>query len=467
MSDVELQELLYPEKNAGSNFRRKPDCEHIHKELAKSGVTLSLLWDEYCLVCRENKEIPYSYRQFCRFYHEYASKTKATMRIKRKPGELLEVDWAGQTMHLKDNITGDDIPVYVFVAALPCSQYAYVEAFLSMETKNWITAHIHAFQFYGGVTRIVVPDNLKTGVVKASRNEPTINRVYQEMAEHYNTTIIPARVRHPKDKASAEGTVGNISTWIIASLRNQQFFSIMELNQAIQEKLTEFNTKPFQKKKGNRLTAFMEVEKFSLIPLPASPYEVAAWEKATVQYDYHIHSEKMYYSVPYDYIKHRVDIRLTKDIVEIFYNHFRVASHKRLYGEPGQISTNPDHMPDKHKQFINFNREYVLEWADSAGVHILTTVRSILSSYKTEKQGLKSCLGLMKLADKYSIERLETACERALNYTPRPPLKSIQTILKTGQDKLPVTNDLTETKKKTEGSFGFTRGAAYYGGERK
>ncbi|MFD1708509.1 IS21 family transposase, partial [Siminovitchia sediminis] len=192
------------------------------------------------------------------------------MRIKRKPGELLEVDWAGQTMHIKDNITGEDIPAYVFVSALPCSQYAYVEAFLSMDTESWITAHIHAFQFYGGVTRIIVPDNLKTGVVKASRTEPTINRIYQEMAEHYNTTIIPARVRHPKDKASAEGTVGNITTWIIASLRNQQFFSITELNLAIKEKLTEFNTKPFQKKKGNRLTAFTEEEKFALISLPVS-----------------------------------------------------------------------------------------------------------------------------------------------------------------------------------------------------
>ena len=160
MSDGELQEFLFPEKNAISSFRRNPDCEHVHKELAKSGVTLSLLWDEYCLSCRANQEIPYSYRQFCRFYHDYATKTKATMRIKRKPGELLEVDWAGQTMKIIDNITGEEITAYVFVSALPCSQYAYVEAFLSMETENWITAHINAFQFYGGVTRIVVPDNL-------------------------------------------------------------------------------------------------------------------------------------------------------------------------------------------------------------------------------------------------------------------------------------------------------------------
>lgn len=466
MSDGQLQEVLFPEKNASSNFRRRPDCEYIHKEMAKSGVTLSLLWDEYCQNCRQNHEIPYSYRQFCRFYHDYANTTKATMRIKRKPGELMEVDWAGQTMSIKDNITGEDITAYVFVAALPCSQYAYVEAFLSMETESWITAHIHAFQFFGGVTRMIVPDNLKTGVEKSSRTDPVINRTYQEMAEHYNTTIIPARVRHPKDKASAEGTVGTISTWIIASLRNQQFFSIKELNEAIRKKLTEYNTKPFQKKPGNRLSAFTEEEKFALIPLPASPYELATWKKATVQYDYHISVDKMYYSVPYEYIKQLVDVRITKNLVEIFFKHFRIASHKRLYGKVGQASTIPEHMPDNHKKYIDFNQDSVLEWASKVGPHTLTTVKSILASYKTKKQGLNSCLALMKLADKHSVERVEAACKRALDYTLRPTLKSIQTILKTGQDKLPEANpSVDNTTKNTTSSYGFTRGAAYYGGK--
>lgn len=417
MSDGDLQELLYPEKHEVGKIQRKPDCEYIHKELAKSGVTLSLLWDEYSLNCRQNNEIPYSYRQFCRFYHAYATKTKATMRIKRKPGELMEVDWAGQTMVIKDHLTDEDIPAYVFVSALPCSQYAYVEAFLSMDTESWITAHINAFKFYGGVARITVPDNLKTGVVQPSRTEPILNRTYQEMAEHYQTTIIPARVSRPKDKPSAEGTVGIISTWIIASLRHQQFFSIQEMNKAIQEKLTEFNTKPFQKKEGNRLTAFLDEEKFALLPLPNSPYELAQWKKATVQYDYHIHLDKMLYSVPYDYIKYQVDVRVTRHVIEIFYKHLRIASHKRLHGKEGQHATNPEHMPRDHKQYISFNKESVLEWAASAGTHILKTAESILAAYRTEQQALKSCLGLMKLADKHSIARVEKACERALGYT--------------------------------------------------
>ncbi|WP_232970474.1 IS21 family transposase [Salisediminibacterium selenitireducens] len=253
-TDSALQEVLFPEKHASSDFRKRPDYEYIHKELAKPSVNLALLWDEYSLNCRSNDEIPYSYRQYCRFYHDYARKTKATMCIKRKPGELLEVDWAGQTMTLTDQITGEAIPVYIFVCALPCSQYAYVEGCLAMDTSNWIGAHIRAFQFYGGIPRIIVPDNLKTGVSKASRYESVINLSYQEMAEHYRTTIVPARVRSPKDKAPAESTVGHISTWIIASLRDQTFFSLSEINREIQAKLTEFNTKPFQKKKRKQVS---------------------------------------------------------------------------------------------------------------------------------------------------------------------------------------------------------------------
>jgi transposase len=465
-TDQVLQELLFPEKHASMDFRRKPDCDHIHKELAKPGVNLTLLWEEYSLSCRSNEEIPYSYRQFCRFYHDYARKTKATMRIKRKPGELLEVDWAGQTMALKDYLTGEEIPVYIFVAALPCSQYAFVEGFTSMNAESWITAHIHAFQFYGGVPRVIVPDNLKTGVVKASKYEPIIHTGYQEMAEHYQTTIVPARVRHPKDKASAESTVGHISTWIIASLRNQEFFSLKELNDAVQEKLKEFNHKPFQKKQGSRHTAFKEEEHFALTPLPASTYEIASWRIATVQYDYHIVADKMYYSVPYDYVKYEVDIRITRTIVEVFYKGLRIASHKKLTGKPGQFSTLSDHMPKEHKQYIDFDTAYVRQWGETAGPSILTTINSILASYRVEKQALKSCLGLIKLVDQHSVDRVERACERALSYTSRPTLKSIQTILKTGQDKIPVTIDGENTQKeKKTNPYGFTRGADYYGGK--
>ncbi|WP_298785407.1 IS21 family transposase [uncultured Marinococcus sp.] len=467
-TDHDLQELLFPEKHASSDFRKRPDCEAIHQELAKPGVNLALLWDEYCLTCRSQNEIPYSYRQFCRFYHAYARKTKATMRIKRKPGEILEVDWVGQTMTLNDHLTGEEMPVYIFVAALPCSQYAYVEGCLSMDASDWIAAHMRAFTFFGGTPRIIVPDNLKTGVTKASRYEPVIHASYQEMAEHYQTTVVPARVRHPKDKASAESTVGHISTWIIASLRNQTFFSLAELNEAIQEKRTAFNARPFQKKKGSMETAFREEEQFALRPLPTTKYELATWKKATVQYDYHIFIEEMYYSVPYDYVKHQVDVRVTSTIVEVFYHHFRIASHKKRTGPTGQVITIMDHMPADHKKYMTFDADYVLKWGNEAGPNSFTTVQRILSSYQVEKQALRACLGLIKLADTYSVERVEHACQRVLTYTPRPTLKSVQTVLKTGSDKQPLAmSKENESQSPTTNPYGFTRGPEYYGRKTK
>ncbi|MBT9139198.1 MAG: hypothetical protein DDT31_01779 [Syntrophomonadaceae bacterium] len=270
-----------------------------------------------------------------------------------------------------------------------------------------------------------------------------------------------------KDKPNAEGTVGIISTWIIASLRQQQFFSLGELNCAIRLKLEEFNQKPFQKKPGSRQSAFLEEEKALLLPLPASSYELATWSMASVQYDYHIIAEKNHYSVPFEYIRHKVDVRMTSKVIEVFYHNHRIASHVRVRGQEGQVITVPDHMPEKHKQYLAVNAEYFKNWAISVGPNAIIVVKAILSAHKVEKQGYRSCTSLMKLADKYSLSRVEEACERALSYTPSPSFKSIQTILKTGQDKVhvrPVKRQVTKRNLDTE-TFGFVRGADYYGGK--
>jgi transposase len=200
ITDRELDKLFFPQ-DTPSIGRRYPDLEHIHKELMKSGVTLKLLWSEYCEKCRLSNEIPIMYSQFCYHYQKFAETKRASMHILRKPGEQVEVDWCGQTASIVDRDTGEIIPVYVFVAALSYSQYAYVEAFLSQDLECWISAHVNMYRFYGGVTRILIPDNLKTGVEKASwyDRDPVINKSYHEMAEHYNTAVIPTRVRHPKD----------------------------------------------------------------------------------------------------------------------------------------------------------------------------------------------------------------------------------------------------------------------------
>jgi hypothetical protein len=288
------------------------------------------------------------------------------------------------------------------------------------------------------------------------------------MAEHYQTVIMPARIRHPKDKPNVEGAVGVISTWIVASLRNQQFFSITELNKAIREKLAEYNEKPFQKKSGSRLSSFLEEEKFALLPLPAPAFELATWKKATVQYDYHILVDKMYYSVPYEYIKHQVDVRINKKMIEIFFNNFRIASHIRLYGKEGQPSTMPEHMPDHHKQYLQYSREYFFKWSDSVGFHTHSVVRGIFLSYKVEKQAIKSCMALSKLADKYSLTRLESACRRALEYAQKPNVNMIKTILQTGQDKYEIETVNQENEiKDQKSSHSFTRGAEYYGRKEK
>lgn len=464
MTDQDIGKLLFPVITPKSLYKL-PDYEYVHKEMAKSGVTLSLLWNEYCEQCRLSGDIPFMYTQFCKYYREFANKTKATMHIDRKPGEKQEVDWAGQTAFITDTDTGELIPAYIFVTALSSSGYAYVEAFLNQNQESWITAHVNAYRFFGGVTRILVPDNLKTGVERVNWYTPIINRTYHEMAEHYGTCVIPARVRTPKDKPKVEGTVGIISTWIIAALRKQQFFSLAELNSAIREKLEQFNTKPFQKKSGSRKSVFLEEEKEYILPLPKQPYELSTWKISTVQYNYHVAVEKMYYSVPYEYIKQKVDIRLTRNVIEVFFQGNRICSHPRLHGYPGQYSTTVEHMPDDHQKYTSWNAERFLSWAKSIGPNTEVVIRAIFASHKVEQQGYRACMGLLKLADKYSIQRLESACARALTYTPRPGFKSIQTILQSGSDQITQEN-LVQDKPETN-PHGFTRGAAYYGGESK
>lgn len=465
VTEEDLLTMLYPEKAHPSSSRKIPDCEYIHRELARSGVTLSLLWSEYCEACRLSSEIPLKYTQYCNYYRKFAATTKATMHIQRKPGEQMEVDWAGQTAAIVDRDTGEIIPVYIFVAALPSSEYAYVEGFLSQNQESWIAAHVHAFTHLGGVPKTIIPDNLKTGVEKSSWYSPVINKTYHEMAEHYGTAVIPARVRKPKDKPSVESTVGFISTWIIAALRNQTFFTLDELNDAIYEKLAELNSRPFQKRTGSRLSAFLDEEKYALQPLPASPYELATWKVATVQFNYHISLERMHYSVPYEYIKHKVDVRMTKGVIEIFFNHHRICSHPRLYGRPGQYHTVQDHMPDKHKQYVQWNTERFLSWARSVGPSTTVVIQAIMAYHRIEQQGYKACMGVLKLADRYSLVRLEAACSRALSYTPNPSYKNIHTILKSGQDMVAAEAAVAAERSNEDShqQHSFTRGASYYG----
>jgi len=460
VSDRVLEQKLFG-KRIRTQKRKMPDFEYIHQEMAHSGVTLSLLWNEYCESCRMEGSHPLMYTQFCYHYQEYTSKNKATLHIHHKPGDRIEVDWAGDTASIQ-NTSGKPIPVYVFVAVLSCSGYAYAEGFLSQNLESWVMAHVHAFQFFGGVTRILTPDNLKTGVQKADWYSPVINKTYNEMAEYYRTAVIPTGVRKPREKALVERTVSILSTWIIAALRNRQFFSLFDLNEAMKQKLNDFNKKPFQKRPACRESAFAEERPF-LIPLPDKPFEMSTWKTATVQINYHIAVDKMYYSVPYEYIKYKVDVRLTADMVEVFYQNLRIASHRRLYGHPGQYNTVIEHMPEKHRQYTQWNAERFIRWACDIGPCTEQAVRAIITSKKVEEQSYKSCIALLKLADTYSVARLEAACKKALSYTATPGFRSIRTILKTGSDKLKKEIAMITSENETSAAFAFTRGAAYYG----
>lgn len=453
LTNQELEFILYPGR-AQKDGRMMPDYEYIYRELAKPNVTLTLLWSEYCARCEAAGAIPYQHTQFNEKYHAYAASKKATLRISRKPGEVMEVDWAGGTLAVTDSISGEPITAYVFVACLPCSMYSYAEATPDMKTPCWIQAHIHAYDYFGGVTRILRPDNAKVAVIRNTRTETVLNRSYQEMAEYYGTAIVPARPVSPKDKASVEGTVGVLSTWIIASLRNEKFFSFRELNEAIRVKLDEFNQRPFQKRKGCRLSAFAEEEKDFLMPLPVTPYETAVWSSETIQPDYLITAGNCRYSVPYEYIGRKVDIRMTETCVEVFYHNQRIASHVRVSYSPDPVYI-PEHMPEAHRRYRSYNEESFLQWGGDIGPAVGTVIRTFLYSHKTPQQGYKSCASMMKLADRYTPARLEAACTKALSYTPSPSLKNITTILRNGQDKVK-----TEKTPHTTGSHGLTRRAA-------
>ena len=462
LTNEALGKLFYPSQKAEVVYAM-PDCEWVYQELKKPGVTLSLLWYEYHEKCVREGTIPYKITQFKKYCHDYAVKQQLTMHLEHKPGDIMQVDWAGDTMQMVDTTTGELLDVYLFVCTLPYSGYAYCEPFLSMNQENWIAAHVNAFRFFGGIPHIIQCDNLKTGVVSHTKDDIVLNKTYQDMAEHYNVAILPARVRKPKDKAHVEGVVGVVSTWIIAALRNRQFLTEWDVKDAVAGKLEEFNSKPFQKKDGSRFKAFQE-EKLFLAPLPAQPFELSTWKKAVPGLNYHISVDHQNYSVPYEYVKQPVDVRLTKSMVEVFYNGNRICSHQRLTGRPGQYSTNADHMPPNHQAYLQWDGERFRSWAKKIGPSTLQVVEYLLTKGTAEQQGYKSCLSLLKLSDKYTAQRLEAACSKVLRFTTKPSYKSVQEVLKAGLDKdIPTAS----TAPITTAQYGFVRGAEYFGKEGK
>jgi len=464
LNDQELHQQLFPEESQVP-FLVTPDYDYVHKELLKSGVTLKLLWEEYVDTCRRSEKPPYMYSQFCKLYQDYVNQHRLTMHIQHKPGDKLMVDWAGTPLPLYDKLTGESCKVYLFVATLPFSMYCFAKACLTMKEEDWINVHISMYEYFEASTRLLIPDNLKTGIVSNKKYEdPIVNRAYQELADHYQTAILPARVLAPKDKAAVEGTAGQATSHIIAKLRNRQFFDINEMNKAIRKELDRFNHNEFQKRDGSRYSVFTEEEFPFMQPLPKYPYEFAQWKTATVQLNYHIAIDYQNYSIPYEYVKKKVDVRYTKNMIEVFYKGSRICSHKRFYGRRGQYSTVIDHMPANHQLYSEWDSERFLKWAAGIGDSTKEVVQKLFESYRVEEQAYKGCLSLLKLADKYSPERLENACRIALIRIPNPRYKNIRLILESGQDKKRDETPQSHSSSSVSNKYACVRGAAYYGG---
>jgi len=452
-----LEKKLYPEQENTAAKRPEPSMNWIYKELKKKSVTLLLLWEEY----KELNPDGYQYSYFCERFNRWKAKLNPVLRQIYRVGEATQVDYAGQTMTITDPESGKTYDAYIFVAVLAASNYTYAEAVLSLDLASWISSHIRAFEFFGGVTELLVPDNTRTGVNHPCRYEPELNRTYAEMASHYGLAVIPTRPKKPRDKAKTETGVQIVERRILAKLRNRTFFSLEELNSAIWEELAKLNDKPFQKLEGSRKSLFEELEKPALKPLPETRFEYAIWKKLTVNIDYHVEVNKNYYSVPYQLIKEKVEVRITSSIVEILHHGKRVASHRLLFGK-GKFSTLKEHRPVSHQKYLQWTPSRIVRWASETGPKTAELTKLVMEQKPHPEQGYRSCLGLIHLGERYCKERLEAACSRALHYNTLS-YKSVNSILKHGLESVPP-----EKKPVVKPIFHHNiRGAEYYrsGGE--
>lgn len=405
-----------------------PDWAAIHEQLRRKGVTLQLLWEEYHQAHPEG----YQRSQFCQLYRDWAKTVEPVLRQPHHPGQKLFVDWAGLKVPIH-HADGSISQASLFVAVLGFSNKTYVEAFASEQLEHWIAGHCHAFGFFGGLARAVVPDNPKTAVTRPCRYEPILHRSYQEMAEHYGTVILPARIRKPRDKAKVETGVQIAERQILAPVRDQRFFSVAELNQTIRPLLDKLNAQEFQKLEGSRNSWFESEEKLALLPLPAQPFELATWVKATVNIDYHAVVDAHFYSVPYPLIHQELEVRSTATTVEFFQQGKRVAAHARSY-VPGKFTTLEEHRPKSHQRYLDWTPSRLVEWARKTGPQCARLVEQIMQDKPHPEMGFRSCLGIMRLGKEMGAERLEAACARALRFG-TCSYRSIQSILVNGLDR--------------------------------
>lgn len=432
-----------------------PDWNEVRRELTKTGVTKWLLWEEY----REQHPDGYAYSQFCNLYRQWSKTVDVVMRQEHRAGEKLFVDYAGPTIPIYDPLSGEVmLRAQLFVAALGASSYVYAEATATQDLTDFVTAHVHAFEYMGGATRILVPDNLKSGVKKPNRNEAELTRTYEEMAAHYGAAVIPARPYRPRDKAKVEAAVLLCERWIIAKLRRERFSSLAQLNRRIQGLLDAINAKPFKKLDGSRRTLFETIDRPALTPLPRTAYVLGRWKQVTCNIDYHVDVDRHYYSVPYQLVGERLDVRTSALTVEVFFKTKRVASHLRSTRRGG-FTTTPAHMPESHRRHAEWTPGRMIAWAEKTGPATAAFASKVIELRPHLEHGYRSILGVIRLSKHYEPERIEAACRRAtalgaFSYT------SVKSILEHGLDRQPLPKESSQPHRRHRHRN--VRGGDYY-----
>jgi len=463
LDDQQLEQLLFPPQPPASTAspghqspKPQPDFARIHQELkANKSVTLQLLWQEFM----EQNPTGAQYSWFCEQYRAWAGHLDVVLRQDHRAGEKTFVDHAGDTIPIIDPATGQRRPAYIFVAVLGASNYTYAEATWTRNLPDWIGSHTRTLSFFGGATRIIVPDQWKAGVQKPCYWEPELNRTYQEWAIHNGVAIVPARPRHPRDKAKVEQGVQLVQRWVVAALRKRQFFSLAQVNEAIAELIAKLNQRPFRKLPGTRLEWYQKLDRPALQPLPQQPYIFAEWKKDRVRLDYHVEVDGHYYSVPYQLAQQPVEIRYTDTVVEVLYRGKRVASHARSGDQPG-ATTETSHQPKSHQRYREWTLTRLLEWAESIGPFTRRLAEAMLIHKPHPEAGYRAAMGLRPLASQYGNQRLELAAMRAVRHQ-LYRLENIRSILHTRLDQQPLPMLVTTAAEPV--AHDNIRGAAYYG----
>jgi len=397
LDDQQLAQLFYPESDtrSSSDFQC-PDWVGAHKELKHKGMTKHLLWEEYTQAYPNRS---YSYPQYCFLYQDWVKKQRRSMRQTHQAGDKLFVDYAGQTMPIVNGETGEVRYAQIFVAVLGASNYTFCEATWTQSLPDWLGSHVRTLEFIGGVPKLIVPDNLKSGVTKACRYDPDVNPSYQQLSSHYGVAIMPARPYKPKDKSKAEVGVQIIERWILACLRHQTFFSLAELNQCIGALLVKVNNKPFKQLQGTRQQWFDSLDKPALSPLPKQAYQYTDIKTVKVNIDYHIQYDQHLYSVPHHLVGEKLELHAKEQLIELFFHNQRVISHVRKY-YPG-TTTVPEHMPTRHQKHHQWSAGRLMNWAKDMGDEVLLWVQAQLKQKQHEQQAYRVCLGLLNLSNKY------------------------------------------------------------------